>query len=232
MLLTLVVAGLLAFQAAAPETAPAQHASAKVEPKSDTTKADAARHVVNESSLTLDQSLLRVKRIYVDNLGDEPVARQMRDMIINGLNESKRFIITENKEKADAILKGSGLEKTSQEFHSTSESTAVSGAAGHHSGNVSGTVVNGTGSVSGSSSGGFHASGAGISDASASTETIHEARVAVRLVNADGDVIWSTTQESKGAKYKGSSADVAEKIVKQLLRDIDKLKKANAEGPT
>jgi hypothetical protein len=34
--------------------------------------------------------------------------------------------------------------------------------------------------------------------------------------------VWSTTQESKGAKYKGASADVAEKIVKQLLRDIAK----------
>jgi hypothetical protein len=45
----------------------------------------------------------------------------------------------------------------------------------------------------------------------------------VRLVNSDGDVIWTTTQESKGAKYKGASADVADKCVKKLLRDVEKL---------
>ena len=45
---------------------------------------------------------------------------------------------------------------------------------------------------------------------------------AVRLVSVDGDVIWSTTQESLGAKFKGASADVADKIVKQLIADIEK----------
>ena len=34
--------------------------------------------------------------------------------------------------------------------------------------------------------------------------------------------IWTTTQESKGAKYKGASADVANKIVKQLVWDMEK----------
>jgi len=29
----------------------------------------------------------------------------------------------------------------------------------------------------------------------------------VRLVDPNGDVIWTSTQESKGAKYKGSSAE-------------------------
>lgn len=46
--------------------------------------------------------------------------------------------------------------------------------------------------------------------------------MAVRLVSADGDVIWTTTQESRGAKYKGASADVADKIAKQLLHDLEK----------
>jgi hypothetical protein len=40
----------------------------------------------------------------------------------------------------------------------------------------------------------------------------------------DGDVIWSTTQESQGAKFKSSSADVADKVVKQLLHELDKAK--------
>ncbi len=43
-----------------------------------------------------------------------------------------------------------------------------------------------------------------------------------RLVSSGGDGVWSTTQESKGAKYKTASADVADKIVKQLIRDMEK----------
>ena len=68
---------------------------------------------------------------------------------------------------------------------------------------------------------------AAISDSSLHTETINEARVAMRLVNSDGDVIWTTSQESKGGKYKGASADVADNCVKQLLRDV-----AKTEGGT
>jgi len=41
-----------------------------------------------------------------------------------------------------------------------------------------------------------------------------------RLVNREGDVIWSTTQESLGAKFRGASADVADKITKQLVEDF------------
>ena len=99
--------------------------------------------------------LLKVRRIYVESFGDDPVSKQLQAMVINALAESKRFIVTENKDKADAILKGSGLEKTSQELHALGESTSVGVAAGGQSGSVSGSVVNGTGSISGSSSGGF-----------------------------------------------------------------------------
>ena len=59
-----------------------------------------------------------------------------------------------------------------------------------------------------------------------SVRAVNDARLAVRLISADGDVLWSTTQESKGAKYKGASADVAEQVVKQLIRDLDKLQAA------
>jgi hypothetical protein len=45
-------------------------------------------------------------------------------------------------------------------------------------------------------------------------------------------VIWTTTQESKGAKFKGASADVAEKIVKQLARDAEKSDKAASAEAT
>ena len=112
-----------------------------------------------------------------------------------------------------------------------SEGTGVASAGGGHHGSVSGSFVNGSGTVSGSSSGGFAAHAARIDDSVASTETINDARVAVRLVDKDGDVLWTSSQESTGAKYKGASADVADQVVKKLLRDLEKLQKKAAGGP-
>lgn len=164
-------------------------------------------------------ALLKIKRIYVDTFGEDIISKEVQSMVVSALVETKRFKVTENRDKADAILKGVALEKTSQEVHAYGDSTAVGGAAGSHEGHISGS----SSGFSGSSSGGFVARHAGISDSSLNTETINEARVAVRLINQDGDVIWTSTQESKGAKYKGASADVADKCVKQLLRDVGKL---------
>src|ERR1700730_9278705 len=141
-------------------------------------------------------SLLKVKRIFVDSFGDDAISKELQSMIVSALVATNQFKVTENRERADAILKGVAIEKTSQELHAYSEGTAV--ASGHGA--------------------------AAIKDSSANTETVQDAKVAVRLVDPNGDVIWTSTQESKGAKYKGSSADAADKCVKQLLRDIDRLK--------
>ncbi len=171
--------------------------------------------------------LLKVKRIYVDGFGDDNVAKQLQAMVVNALAESKRFVVTENKDKADAVLRGSALEKTAQELHAIGEGTAAAVAAGAHSGSVSGSSEG----FSGSHSGGFGAKALAAQDSQASTETINDARLAVRLVVPDGDVVWTTTQESKGAKYKGASADVADKVVKQLLRDLERLEKSRNQSP-
>lgn len=166
------------------------------------------------------RALLKIKRIYVDNFGDDIISKELQSMIVSALVATKQFKVTENRERADAILKGVALENTSQEVHAYGEGTSVGAASGGAHSQISG----GGGVVSGSSSGGFVARHMGTEDSSVNTETIHEARIAIRLVNPDGDVIWTSTQESKGAKYKGASADVADKCVKQLLRDIEKLK--------
>jgi hypothetical protein len=173
-------------------------------------------------SSELTEKLLKARRIFVDDFGDSSASKILRSMIIDAIRVSKRFIVTENREKADLVLKGSALEKTSQEIHAIGSSTAVGSAVGGHSASVSGTPEH----VSGSSHGGFRSAAAGIEDAQASTETINDARVAVRLVSTDGDVVWSTTQESKGAKYKSATADVAEKVIKQLLRDLERQAKS------
>lgn len=160
------------------------------------------------------EKLLRVRRVYVDSFGDDAQSRQLQAMVISSLTESKKFIITENKDKADAILKGTGLEKTSQELHATSEGTSVGAAAAAVQGDTGSAI----------------ARRLATQDAQASTETINDARVAVRLVSVDGDVIWATTKESKGAKYKGASADVAAQVVKQLLWDLEKVEKAHKQS--
>ena len=67
--------------------------------------------------------------------------------------------------------------------------------------------------------------GAGEHESENIKERKHEALATVRLVNKDGDVIWSTTQESNGAKFRGASADVAEKIARQLSADYERLRK-------
>ena len=140
-----------------------------------------------------------MKRIYVDSFGDDPISKEVQSMVVSALVASKRFIVTENRDRADATLRGVALENTQQELHSFHEGTVAGRSA--------------------------------ISDSSTSTETTEKARISLRLINPDGDVIWTTTQESKGAKYKGASADVADMCVKQLVRDVAKLEAATAPQP-
>jgi hypothetical protein len=181
----------------------------------------------------------------VESFGDDPISKEMQAMVVDSLSKSKVFAVTENRDKADAILKGSTLEKTSQEAHSYSDGTSVRVAQGSvngsvhgsSSGDLSGSFDNGTGNINGSSTGYVNGSINGSSSSThmadrtsiSSINTVNDARASVRLVNSDGDVIWTTTQESKGAKYKGASADVADKIVKQLTWAVAKPVGASAK---
>lgn len=220
--LTLVTALALAPQVQQAANEPAK-ADAPVAVKADSAPPVAKPGSPEANASVLNAKLLTVTRIYVDDFGADPVAKQIQAMVINSISESKRFIITENRDKADAILKGTGLEKTSQEFHGLSDKAVAASSHSGYSDNVSGSASGGTASISGSAHAFHIGSLAGADDSTASSETINDARVAVRLVATDGDVIWSTTQESRGAKYKGSSADVADKVVKRLMFDLDKL---------
>lgn len=208
----LLLLGVLLFQAAAVPAAAGKPSSPQI-------GVPAVKADTDDSA-----ALLKVKRIYVDSFGDDIISKELQSMIVSSLVATKRFKVTENRDRADAVLKGVALEKSSQEVHAYGEATSVGGASGGGHSEISG----GGGVVSGSSSGGFIARHMGTSDSSVNTETINEARIAIRLVNADGDVIWTSTQESKGAKYKGASADVADKCVKQLLRDVEKLESSAA----
>ena len=169
--------------------------------------------------------LLTVRRVYVDRLTGGETAAQMRDLIIASLQNSKLFVLTENPDRADAFVHGAAEDLIYTDDFQSSEGIDIHGGASSSSHDASYR----TGPTSESPGNGeSHSStlGAGEHDSTNIKERKHEALATVRLVNKDGDVIWSTTQESNGAKFRGASADVAEKITQQLTTVYDKLKKA------
>jgi hypothetical protein len=157
------------------------------------------------------KQLLTVRRVFVDRLTGGETAAQMRDIIISSLEGAKLFIITENQERADAVLRGAAEDLVYSETHNSSDS-------------LNARVNVGTGKTAsrGSAYGGMSA---GENESDHSVERRHEAIAAVRLVNKEGDVIWATTQESLGAKFRGASADVADKITSKLKDDFEKARK-------
>ncbi len=166
------------------------------------------------------RQLLTVRRVFVDRLSGGETAAQMRDMIVSSLQNSKLFVITENQERADAVLRGSAEDLVFTDEHSSSDSVHAQANFGLGGGGVSNSRTSARGPRAQ-----YGGMGVGDSESSRSTERKHEAVAAVRLVNKDGDVIWSTTQESMGGKFRGSSADVADRITKKLLEDYDRAKK-------
>jgi len=141
------------------------------------------------------------------------------------MQNSKLFIVTENPERADTILRGAAEDLIYTDDFQSSDSVEIRGGAG--AGNRDGSYRTGVNSSTPSSSASHSLTlGAGDREETNIKERKHEALATVRLVNKDGDVIWSTTQESNGAKFRGASADVADKVTKQFVADYDRLKKA------
>src|SRR5581483_10291045 len=71
---------------------------------------------------TSASDLASAKRIYIEQLGGGQSSDQMRDMIISAVQNSGLFVITENQETADAIIKGSADDKIYTENHVSSDS--------------------------------------------------------------------------------------------------------------
>lgn len=164
--------------------------------------------VVEETGL---RQLLTIRRVFVDRITGGETAATMRDILINSLEGTKLFIITENQERADAILRGASEDLVYSDVHSSSEglNTRVDAGTGRSS----------------NSRGAYAGASAGETQSERSAERRHEAVAAVRLVNKEGDVIWSTTQESLGAKFRGASSDVADKITARLKEDFERARK-------
>lgn len=160
------------------------------------------------------RQLRGVRRVFVDRITGGETAAQMREILISSLQATNSFILTENQERADAILRGGSEDLVFTDVHTSSDSLNAHANLSLRSGAY-------TKNSKGESSG----LGVGESESEHSAERRHEAIAAVRLVNKDGDVIWATTQESTGAKFHGASADVAEKITAKLKEDFDKARK-------
>jgi hypothetical protein len=151
-----------------------------------------------------------IQRVYVDKLNGGETAPQIRDLLIAALQASKLFVLTEKEERADAVLKGSAEDLVFTEKFSSNDGI---------------TARTNTGPSGSSRSGRIPGMSLGENESRHTEERKHEAMATVRLVNKDGDVIWSTTQESTGGKFRGASADVADKVAKQLAADVERARK-------
>ena len=181
---------------------------AGVAPAADDPPSPAA---IQESCL---RQLRTVRRVFVDRMTGGETAAQMREILISSLEGTNLFVLTENQERADAFLRGGSEDLVFTEVHSSSDSL-----------NAHANLSLRSGSYTKNSSGQATGVGLGESESERSAERRHEAIAAVRLVSKDGDVIWATTQESLGARFRGASSDVAEKITAKLKEDFEKDRK-------
>ena len=164
-------------------------------------------------------SLLKVKRIYVAPLIGGVGAANLRELMIASLDSAKLFVMTENPDRADAILKGAADDQTFTDTFDIDQGLNARQTLGIRSG------------TSRSGSGASGGVGFGDVESRHTKERKHEAYAAVRLCNRDGDVLWSTTQESLGGKFRGASADVAAKVARQLTLDMDRERRPPAPSP-
>lgn len=160
------------------------------------------------------RKLVSVRTVYVDELNGADGSVQIRDMIIGSLHRARLFVITEDQEKADAYLRGTAEDLIYSESLSQRQGLNVRGSVSRSQRDSGDSKYN---------SGSF---GIGETDSTLRRERKHEAIAAVRLVLRNGEVIWSTVQESAGAKYRGAAADVAEKVAGELVAAFRNAKQA------
>src|SRR3954470_4997136 len=89
---------------------------------------------VQQPSMPATANLLGVKRIYVAELTGGPGADSLRELIIAGLDATKLFILTDNPERADAVLKGAADDKVFTDTLDSDKSLSSRNDAGLYSG--------------------------------------------------------------------------------------------------
>jgi hypothetical protein len=175
---------------------------------------------------TDEPTLLTLKRVYVDKLVGGADADAMRQLIIASLHGSKLYVITEDPDRADAFIRG-----TASDVAYTDQLEASDGVdlrAGVGAGARSSSASRNNGGLLGTAARSLSIS-VGDDEKINIHERKHEAMASLRMVSRQGDVIWSTTQESGGAKFRSASADVAEKITRQLRDDVARARRQAIE---
>lgn len=158
-----------------------------------------------------DSGLSNIKRLCVEKFaGEDQNAAQARETAMAALFSLKRFAITENCDKADAVLKGAVSERVGTKTRAESEEANFGSATGGASANRN------------SASAAVRAVGGGSSEGLYSSETRFQATVTLRITNRDGDLLWATSQDSPGGKVNSAVTDAVERSVKRLARELDK----------
>jgi hypothetical protein len=159
------------------------------------------------------QKLLQVKRVHIEPLTGEN-ANQVRDMLIAALHRSRLFVLTENAATADAVIRGSAEDLIYTDVFQSSEGVTA---------RVNSGIARGSSSSRNRESLALGAS-IGEQESSRIQERKHEASASIRMVGRDGDVLWSASMESQGAKFRSAAADVADRLTRQLTQDLEKLR--------
>lgn len=174
-------------------------------PAAEATASEAARtdaRTEETSGALVDRQmrqLATVRTLYVETLNGEG-AEPIRDMLIGAFQRLGLVRITENEADADAVLRGSAEDLIFQDYSRFRDGFDARGA------------VSSSRRESGESDYGSSSFGVGDTETATVRRRRHEAVAAVRIVMRSGEVVWSSTQESDGAKFRGSSADVAARI--------------------
>jgi hypothetical protein len=149
-----------------------------------------------------------VRRICVEEFEGGEDARHIRALLIEKLHRIKRFALTENPDRADAHLRGFAEDLLFREDYARSDAANARGSVRYSGGSVRDRT-----SLALSQGGSERRS-------ERMTDRHREAAATVRLVSLDGDILWTATASSNDGKYKSASEQVAEALVKKLLKEL------------
>src|SRR5260370_17733066 len=112
----------------------------------------------------------------------------MRDLLVRSLEGAKLFVLTDNQERADAILRGGAEDLVFTDVHSSSEGI-----------NARANIGTGRGARTSSSQSVYGGVWVGAKESSHVPGRKRQGVGAVRVGNKDGEAIWSTPRERQGA---------------------------------
>lgn len=155
------------------------------------------------------RTLNEVRRICVEEFEGGEGARQLRALFIDQLHKAGLFVVTENPDRADAYVRGFGQDLFYSQRHSLDESGSIRQA-------------------NSISTGGYTRNRASVAESVSASQSTrmsqdvksHEVTLTVRIVNYDGDILWSGVSQSDGGKYMRATLDAARKLATSVKESI------------